>query len=217
QRKLLGNWKKPPRSDKPFAYGTLNGTKREIRLIRLEPGQREDAIHCTLIPALLEPFLKFEALSYAWETWNGSVSINVDNGQLQVTKNLEAALLELRRTKEGRIPWIDALCINQADNLERNHQAGMMKEIYESASSVLIWLGPENSADAKLVQEMPKMAHKMSRRFKRNGESGVYHLLQWNQSALEAFLGRSWWSRIWVKQEYGVSKHALFLCGRIQI
>ena len=41
--------------------------------------------------------------------------------------------------------WIDAICINQSDKQsnmeEKNHQVGMMGEIYQSATEVLVWLG----------------------------------------------------------------------------
>ena len=38
--------------------------------------------------------------------------------------------------------WIDALCINQKNILERNREVPRMKEIYEHARCVIIWLGP---------------------------------------------------------------------------
>jgi hypothetical protein len=37
--------------------------------------------------------------------------------------------------------WIDGVCINQTDILERNRQVQLMGEIYSRASCVLIWLG----------------------------------------------------------------------------
>jgi len=37
--------------------------------------------------------------------------------------------------------WIDALCINQEDYLERNNQVLLMGEIYRCAAGVISWLG----------------------------------------------------------------------------
>ncbi|KAK5110881.1 hypothetical protein LTR85_000691 [Meristemomyces frigidus] len=38
--------------------------------------------------------------------------------------------------------WIDALCINQEDMLEKSHQVAMMADIYQRASLVYACLGP---------------------------------------------------------------------------
>ena len=37
--------------------------------------------------------------------------------------------------------WIDAVCINQNDISERNHQVLLMGDIYRGATTVLSWLG----------------------------------------------------------------------------
>jgi len=37
--------------------------------------------------------------------------------------------------------WIDAICINQDDLLERGHQVGMMRNIFSAADLVVAWLG----------------------------------------------------------------------------
>ena len=39
--------------------------------------------------------------------------------------------------------WLDALCINQEDLRERNHQVGLMRSIYINTDNVLLWLGEE--------------------------------------------------------------------------
>ncbi|RDW56510.1 hypothetical protein BP5796_13151 [Coleophoma crateriformis] len=39
--------------------------------------------------------------------------------------------------------WIDALCVNQNDNDEKARQVAMMGRIYQSAKSVIVWLGRE--------------------------------------------------------------------------
>lgn len=44
-------------------------------------------------------------------------------------------------THRKRAIWIDAICINQQDDLEKNHQVAMMSDIYQRALRVLVWLG----------------------------------------------------------------------------
>lgn len=43
-----------------------------------------------------------------------------------------------------RFLWIDAIRINQEDIADRNHQVGLMRQIYSGASEVVVWLGPSD-------------------------------------------------------------------------
>jgi hypothetical protein len=49
----------------------------------------------------------------------------------------------------GIIFWIDNLCIDQDNPLEKNHQVHLMRDIYQKANSILVWLG---DAESKLFQ-----------------------------------------------------------------
>jgi hypothetical protein len=66
-----------------------------------------------------------------------------------MTGNLHAALEQLRHKIQPRNLWIDAICINQSDPIEKNHQVGQMFEIYCSASIVWICSG-EADADTDI-------------------------------------------------------------------
>lgn len=48
--------------------------------------------------------------------------------------------------------WIDAISINQEDILERNAQVKLMREIYKGASSLVVWLGPEEDDSHEAVR-----------------------------------------------------------------
>ena len=37
--------------------------------------------------------------------------------------------------------WIDAICINQSNVAERELKVGLMRDIYQQAEGVVIWLG----------------------------------------------------------------------------
>jgi hypothetical protein len=76
-------------------------------------------------------------------------SIICDGRILKVTANLKDALRMLTGLLTSQTPgptyyWIDALCMNQQDVLERNAQVAKMAEIYLKAQSVIVWLGKED-------------------------------------------------------------------------
>jgi hypothetical protein len=51
------------------------------------------------------------------------------------------ALQNLWLEEDPRTLWVDAVCIDQADDEERSEQVQMMSRIYKNASRVLVWLG----------------------------------------------------------------------------
>jgi Heterokaryon incompatibility protein (HET) len=64
-----------------------------------------------------------------------------DGQPVAIGAELSDALRRLRLRGEHRTIWIDALCINQEDIIERNSQVRNMSEIYSKADQVLIWVG----------------------------------------------------------------------------
>ena len=138
----------------------LNLKRREIRLLVLHPGLRDEPISCSTFIASLDQLPAYEALSYVWgkpdalqtsadlnlslvnnqEHWS---SIKVDGSKFMVSENLAAAMRALRFREDSRVLWIDSICINQADNAEKSHQVGMMGAIYEQSQRCLLWLGDE--------------------------------------------------------------------------
>jgi hypothetical protein len=78
-------------------------------------------------------------------------SIICDGRLLKVTSNLRDALRMLadatHLSHTSRTPsyyWIDALCMDQNNILERNDQVARMAEIYIKADDVVVWLGKED-------------------------------------------------------------------------
>lgn len=133
---------------------TILPSDEHIRLLEILPGTR-GPVKCRLHTALLpEDQHTYEALSYTWEIDtpppSGKRRVNQEatrpivecNGaEIEVGINLAAALWTLRREREPRMVWADAVCINQEDTPERSHQVSRMSAIFKSAFQVLIWLG----------------------------------------------------------------------------
>ncbi|KAF2433211.1 hypothetical protein EJ08DRAFT_552002, partial [Tothia fuscella] len=85
----------------------------------------------------------YYALSYVWGNAKDTVPIrictkDVDGKFLekivtQVTRNLIVALEHLQQDDEDVVLWIDALSINQQDEVEKGQQIMRMGDIYANA------------------------------------------------------------------------------------
>jgi hypothetical protein len=102
----------------------------QTRILRLQPGQVDDPIICTLAVAELVCFegvglegeqdlIDFEALSYSWGRPAFSSSILCNGVEVPITPNLADALFHFRLPAAERFLWVDALCINQLDLTEK--------------------------------------------------------------------------------------------------
>lgn len=60
-----------------------------------------------------------------------------------MTRNLHAALKRLRLPDKPRTLWVDAICINEADLVEKSRQVALMGEIYSKTTRGIIFLGEE--------------------------------------------------------------------------
>ncbi|KAK0638577.1 heterokaryon incompatibility, partial [Cercophora newfieldiana] len=90
----------------------------------------------------------YNALSHTWGTTGRMVPIIVDGKQLLITPNLSEAMTRLEEVHQRdqafkQLWWIDMICINQDDILERGHQVAMMRTIIRTASLVVAWVGPD--------------------------------------------------------------------------
>ncbi|PMD36992.1 HET-domain-containing protein [Hyaloscypha variabilis F] len=120
-------------------YTILTYAKTNIRLVVLSPGQGNETIQCHLRIVRLSRAGRYEALSYEWGSLNDDTSLIILNGKLfRVQKNLSRALKALRSESVEQTFWIDALCINQEDKTEKNHQVPLMGDIYRGAHLVRV-------------------------------------------------------------------------------
>ncbi|KAI0420321.1 heterokaryon incompatibility protein-domain-containing protein [Xylaria grammica] len=115
------------------------------RLMHLSPGTGTNTLECTLsIIDVANSPLQYEALSYVWGTEKAQKPIKCYGYDIPITLNLQHALLALRHPTLVRPLWVDAICINQQDIDERARQVAYMRLVYQHASRVVVWLGPES-------------------------------------------------------------------------
>jgi hypothetical protein len=177
----------------PYCYSPLSSRHNRIRLLRLLPHQDRNAdIQCELFEYILDDSYShlYETLSYVWGDANDKLPIFIHGNRFHVTVNLHAALSQLRNHSLERILWIDAICINQNDQLEKELQILSMATIYSQAYRVLVWLGAAADDSDLVFKEIRSFEGRisMSASDKEQFESAGLALLQ-----------RPWFRRIWVR------------------
>jgi hypothetical protein len=127
----------------PYKYEPLptSANSAFVRFLRVLPEIKDGCLQCELIPSELSDH-EYTALSYTWGAQTDDHKILVNGSQLTVRRNLWDFLNLANQHYQHRYFWIDAVCINQNDIVERNGQVSMMASIYQQAASTLIWLGP---------------------------------------------------------------------------
>lgn len=152
------------------------------------------------------------------------VPLRVHQDTIYITKNLALALRHLRRMASPRVLWIDALCINQIDIAERNHQVAQMRYIYENAVEVLVWLGEEQ---IHTITGLKTLAHltgqcllderSNKQKWFQGDSSRKFPELSKTAIGVADILSRHWWRRVWVVQEVALSKRATLHCGHVSL
>ncbi|KAF2110664.1 heterokaryon incompatibility protein-domain-containing protein [Lophiotrema nucula] len=199
----------------PFKY-TVLPSENHIRIIELLPGAPEDVIRCNLTIELRHPAQKpYDAISYVWGEAEYDEIICCQRS-MRITVNLADALRTIRTKSLGRTVrlWADAISINQHDTVEKNHQVKRMGKVYENASHVHIWLGPDEDG---IAQDLFSLIQRWIRCLKEYKEpSDIPHTVAASDlckdadrgSKLAKLMHRPWFSRVWVVQEVALSESA---------
>lgn len=169
----------------------------------------------------LEPRrIEYEALSWCWGNGDPEYAVLVtkkeghqgwkeETYKKRVSKELALALKYLRHPNQQRTLWIDAICIDQKDASERNHQVQMMSRVYTRAKQVCIWLG-DGDDSSKLAIDFIRRDIMELRNFDALSNDRRYND-KWK--ALMMLMQRKWFSRRWVVQEIALAKKATIYCG----
>ncbi|TVY34191.1 Heterokaryon incompatibility protein 6,OR allele [Lachnellula subtilissima] len=249
-----------------YKYEPISHVK-EIRLLEIAPGPDDDPISCSLAHFSPENTVQeqYFALSYEWGPEDGPRRHIFLNGYtVSVRENLWRALWHLRKRAGWRDVtcesdmlhygasaawlcrskiWIDALCVNQSDITERNHQVRLMAQIYRNAKEVLVWLGRLANLSLSESQEyrLSMLALDSYRKmvlFTREKVDGMNLRAHANPGAnelsdlvwlvtqcasvhfleiLRALLEGSYWQRVWIIQEITLASKFALICDEFWI
>jgi hypothetical protein len=102
-----------------------------IRLVKILSGDWDEEIVCDIFETSLGTITPYKALSYAWRLDQNEpdATISCNGVDVKISANLFDALRQLRNVHVPVIIWVDFLCINQQDVVERSLQVAMMREI----------------------------------------------------------------------------------------
>ncbi|KAK7453143.1 hypothetical protein CaCOL14_005013 [Colletotrichum acutatum] len=185
----------------------------EFRILRLraQPCFGNSPVQCDIIHATLDSPPAYRAVSHRWaSTGDEPQIILVDGAPFLVSTSIYDLLIELRRMRLSQLLWIDSICIDQADAQEKSRQVGLMREIFEEATSTIGWLGktPVTAKAFELVRRIvttAQMDQKELLSLKSSPSSGWQELL--------SLLTNSWFERVWIIQEIAASKETVLQSG----
>ncbi|KIW80289.1 hypothetical protein Z517_06904 [Fonsecaea pedrosoi CBS 271.37] len=218
----LGSRVSNDRPTQPYQYVPLDTVADETRIIVIDPNEDKQAplvlhlAHCPLASDVV-----YHALSYTWGNVDDAVEITVMGQSMQIRQNLERALRRLRPSSSPRAcaVWADAICINQSDMSEKNHQIPRVAAVYDHAAVVVCDVGEEDQY-SDVAQDFVKHLQEPMIRMDEDYEFiiGKPERIDPGEiprlcAALYLFLTRPYFRRAWVVQEVALASNPVISCG----
>ena len=197
--------------NEPFTHSPLNHKKPSIRLVQiLRPLSSKGLIQCRVWHTVMTT--TYSCVSYRWGDPDPTCEIEINGESFAVRQNLFNFLSIVRedasRDASPEAYWIDAICIDQTDILERNHQVAQMGQIFSNATSVHIWLGSVPSALVGVMRTIRR-------------DNGNPSSMDWNEVHLQSNLylinkyviNNRYFRRAWVTQEVLLARNVTVRLG----
>ncbi|KAF2129928.1 HET-domain-containing protein, partial [Dothidotthia symphoricarpi CBS 119687] len=185
-----------------FEHAPLDLDASSIRLVQvLSSDPKDDLIRCHVRHATIDA--NYICLSYVWGPADDYHTILIDDRPFRVRRNL----WDFLRTNDSiafhfeQPLWIDAICIDQNNTSERNHQVQQMGKIYGSAQNVIAWMGDE-----------PVLAS-LFRGIRTEWHHGRLIPPDKFRKGIPDLSKNEYWTRAWITQEITLAKHVYLLAG----
>ena len=133
-------------------------TFRIVSIVSIFAGKGDSQIkyHFFEVPNSSKP--KYSALTYTWGDPTITSFVRVHGHVIGTAENPPRRLETSERPSECSHIWIDALCINQKNELEKATQIPLMRRIYQQSNLVTIYLGTYSDGS----DTIPARAHRKS-------------------------------------------------------
>jgi hypothetical protein len=175
---------------------------------------------------------EYVALSYTWGKGGIPHDFLCSGARLSLQPNLYSALQQFQVSGIDKPIWIDAICINQQDIPEKEHQIPLMTQIYLGAFKIYVWLGEATKIDEEAFLLLPEIVEILE-----NADDKVLHLGQsWKLSVQSVYgqiglplpalpiwptigriITRPWFRRLWVLQEVLLARSIDVFCGSARV
>lgn len=197
------------------SFPALDLRNQQVRLFELYPNEGNVDVRGSFKSVELSKWPEYIALSYTWGDQGHKQMLKTNGGHtLPVGENLWQFLrIQASVITEPTSFWIDAIGIDQSNVHERNHQVGLMKDVYAKPAGVFVWLGKEADNSDLAMNFLVQQASEKLRR-----KSLGYHPV-WPRSvgaALHALCERRYWRRMWIIQELLHASAIAVRCGTKQ-
>ncbi|CZS89506.1 uncharacterized protein RCO7_02551 [Rhynchosporium graminicola] len=227
----LENHDIPILTHETFEFDGIENYKHKLKLdqtgfrcLLLKSAKNEtDVVRCKLFSISITTPPVYDALSYHWgprSALGQEQYILCGVEKILVSDNCMSALLHLRQRHSDRLLWIDAICIDQSNNEEKDQQVQVMGQIYQNAASVIVWLGSSTS-ESRLAFKYLAAILQLSRfpKFIRRWcTERLYEKIRSRKHGhtIVQLSHRSWFSRVWTVQEVALAKQGCcsIVCGK---
>lgn len=243
--------------DPDFEYEPLDDSKKDFRLLLLLGRASTRGIHIALVHVCAEHPPPFYAISYTWGgravsrripchrayvaqggPCNPLFAITSTNMGIAISESVYSMLKELQPEDGLLALWVDAICINQKDLVEKSRQVPMMDEIYKASAETIVWIPPPSDKDQieNTVSEIEMLLrYKMEEveieicPLKKSGMGLSDEILEGSIAderfsakdlhveAILSLLGNEWFTRTWTFQEVVLPLHVNIRYGHRDI
>ncbi|ORY03552.1 heterokaryon incompatibility protein-domain-containing protein [Clohesyomyces aquaticus] len=171
-----------------FQYTSIGS--EELRLLKPISSVNKSDLQFEVSHVSRDQAPAYTAISYTWGDGEPTEQIHLDCRPFMVRPNLWSCLFRLRAF--GKVYgwthiWVDAICIDQTNDQERNAQVWSMDQTYKGAECVSVWLGEPagtlHSEEFDWFKSMPELTR------------------------------RPYWSRTWVIQEFLMGRRVKIFWG----
>ena len=134
-----------------YSKYSVDKSRHQIRLLHVHKAEDDDApVEACIQVRSLDDWPSHHALSYCWGEDTYVRRIYINSAPYTTTQTVETALKRIRCIQERKefLIWVDAICIDQSDDVERGSQVEIMRTIYGRASKVYVYLGEHEREDA---------------------------------------------------------------------
>lgn len=179
-----------------FQYTNID--RSTIRLVKFLPYSTPTNIYLSLEhqSRYYESNVRYNALSYVCGDINDRKSITMGGRTFLVTSNLFAALSAMVQHHDISTRfWVDSICINQQDPIEKSMEANQIWRVFSHASKVMSWIGPRDESTGQAFDALDQ------------GNSDGEGLVA------SSILNREYFHRAWVRAEILSSRSPEIICG----